>query len=55
MPTYIVKVARHYDYEVEVEASNPDEAREIVRDFDIEDLEPHETNAYFDFEFGEEK
>jgi hypothetical protein len=50
---YIVDVTRVYQYSVPVMAKNEDDAREIVRDFDIEDLEPYQTNAYFDFEFGE--
>lgn len=52
MPKYTVTVERHYSYEVPVEANDEYEAREIVRNYDIEDLEPYETNAYFDFEFG---
>ncbi len=53
MPKYTVKVARHYSYEVPVEASDEHEARDMVRDYEIEDLEPFETDAYFDFEFAE--
>lgn len=52
MPKYIVTVKRHYSYEVPVEAKDEYEAREMVRDYEIEDLEPYETNAYFDFELG---
>jgi hypothetical protein len=52
MPKYIVEVSRHYDYEVPVFAKDEDEARELVRDYEIEDLEPYQTNAYFDFDFG---
>jgi len=53
MPKYTVSVERHYSYEVPVEAEDQYEAREIVRTYEIEDLEPFETNAYFDFESGE--
>ena len=52
MPSYIVNVERHYSYAVPVDAEDEYAAREIVRDYEIEDLEPFETNAYFDFEFG---
>ena len=52
MPKYTVNVERHYYYEVPVEADNEYDAREKVRDYEIEDLEPYETNAWFDFEFG---
>ena len=52
MPKYTVAVERHYYYEVPVEADNEYEAREKVRDYEIEDLEPFETNAWFDFELG---
>lgn len=54
MAKYTVEVNRHYTYVVTVEAKDEIEARELVRDYDIEDLEPFETDAYFDFEFGEE-
>jgi hypothetical protein len=52
MPKYTVNVERHYSYIVPVEARDEDEAREMVRDYEIEDLEPYETNAYFDFDFA---
>ncbi len=53
MPKYIVTVERHYSYEVPVEASDEYEAREMVRDYEIEDLEPFETDAYFDFQLAQ--
>jgi hypothetical protein len=52
MPKYTVNVERHYSYAVPVEADDEYTAREMVRDYEIEDLEPYETNAYFDFELG---
>jgi hypothetical protein len=55
MPKYTVAVERHYYYDVPVEADNEYEAREKVRDYEIEDLEPFETNAWFDFELGIDK
>lgn len=48
MGTYKVKVSRHYTYEIEVEASHAVEAIDAARDWEIEDLEPYETSAWFD-------
>lgn len=53
MPNYTVTVERHYSYEVPVDAVDEQEARAIVRDYEIEDLEPYETDAYFDFGFAQ--
>lgn len=50
MSYYKIKVVRHYEYEVFVSAENGYKAREAVRDYEIEDLEPHEVKAYFDYE-----
>jgi hypothetical protein len=49
-----VKVERHYSYEVVVAADSAEQARELVRDYEIEDLESFETDAWFDFSFAEE-
>ena len=54
MSKFEVEVNRHYTYKVTVEAEDEFAARELVRDFEIEDLEPFETNAWFDFGFAEE-
>lgn len=50
MPIHIIKVVRKYEYQVSVNAPDEYEAIEIVRDYEIEDLEPHEVDASFDFE-----
>ena len=49
MPNYIVNVERHYSYAVSVEAEDEEEAIEAIRNYEIEDLEPFETDAYFEF------
>ena len=49
MPSYTVVVERHYTYEVPVEADDEMAAVDLVRDYEIEDLEPYEVDAYFDF------
>lgn len=54
MGKYTVEVNRHYTYVVTVHAEDEHAARELVRDFEIEDLEPFETDAWFDYEFAEE-
>lgn len=53
MSKYVVEVNRHYTYEIEIEADDEMEAIEHARDYDIEDLEPHETDAYFNYEISE--
>ena len=50
MSKYTVEVNRHYTYEVTIEAEDEFEAVELVRDYEIEDLEPHEVDAYFNFD-----
>jgi hypothetical protein len=50
---HIVKVVRYYEYEVPIDSSEAEDiydAIELVRDFEIEDLEPYEVQAYFEFE-----
>lgn len=47
MAKYTVEIHRHYTYEIEVEADDELEAVEASRDWEIEDLEPHETDAWF--------
>jgi hypothetical protein len=54
MSKFEVEVNRHYTYKVTVEAEDEFAARELVRDFEIEDLEPFETDAWFDFGIAEE-
>lgn len=54
MPKFDVEVNRHYVYHVVVEAEDSYAARELVRDFEIEDLEPFETDAWFDFALADE-
>ena len=54
MKKYSVDVERCYTYQVTVEATSPEEAREIVRGYTIEELEPFENGAWFDFEIGVE-
>lgn len=53
MKQYTVQVQRHYTYEVAVEASDEVDAIDQIRDFEIEDLEPYETDAYFSFDVSE--
>lgn len=48
MATYKIQVDRHYTYEIEIEAKDEYEAIEKSRDWEIDDLEPYEVNAYFD-------
>lgn len=50
MPKFKVEVHRHYTYEIDVEANDEFDAQENARDWEIEDLEPHETDAYFTYE-----
>lgn len=50
MSKYTIEVNRHYTYEVTVEASDEFEAIDLVRDYEIEDLEEFETDAYFNFD-----
>lgn len=54
MSKFEVEVNRHYTYKVTVEAEDEFAARELVRDFEIEDLEEFETDAWFDFGLAEE-
>ena len=54
MTKFEVEVNRHYTYKVTVEAEDEFAARELVRDFEIEDLEEFETDAWFDFGLAEE-
>ena len=54
MAKFEVEVNRHYTYKVIVDAEDGMAARELVRDFEIEDLEPYETDAWFDFGIAEE-
>lgn len=50
MSEFIVAVKRTYEYEVRVIAKDEYDALEGVRDYEIEDLEPYEVNAEFDYE-----
>jgi len=50
MAKYTVEIHRHYTYEIEIDAKSEREAVEASRDWEIEDLEPHETNAWFTYE-----
>lgn len=54
MGKFEVEVNRHYTYKVTVDAEDGVAARELVRDFEIEDLEPFETEAWFDFALADE-
>lgn len=54
MAKFEVEVNRHYTYKVSVDAEDAFAARELVRDFEIEDLEQFETDAWFDFGLAEE-
>jgi hypothetical protein len=54
MTKYIVEVTRSYTYRVPTEAQNEQHARELVRGLDVEEIEQYESNAFWDFEFGEE-
>ena len=49
MNEYTVIVERHYSYEVTIKADTESQAVEQVRDFEIEDLEPFEVDAWFTF------
>ncbi len=50
MPTYKIQATRIHVYEVEVEADDEYEAREDVRNWDIEDFENSEVDAIWDFD-----
>lgn len=47
MAKYKVEVNRHYTYQIEIEAKNEYEAYEQSREWEIEDLEPFEVDAWF--------
>ena len=50
MEKFDFEVIRTYRYRVPIEATDYYDALEIIRDFEIEDLEPFEVDAKFDFE-----
>lgn len=54
MRKYIVEVTRSYTYRVPTEAQDEQHARELVRGLDNEEIEQFLSNAFWDFEFGEE-
>jgi hypothetical protein len=53
MPRFIIEVKRNYEYAVPIEADNEYDAIQLVRDYEIEDLEEYETNAYWVFDAEE--
>lgn len=50
MAKYKVEVNRHYTYVIEVDATDEMDAIEQSRDWEIEDLEPHQTDAWFNYD-----
>jgi hypothetical protein len=50
MPKFEIKVVRNYEYAVFVEAANGHAAIEVIRDYEIEDLDEFEVAASFDYE-----
>jgi hypothetical protein len=48
MPKYQIEVSRHYTYKIEVEADSEIDAYYEARTWEIEDLEPYETAAWFE-------
>jgi hypothetical protein len=48
MPKYTIEVSRHYVYQIEVDATDEMAAYQEGRNWEIEDLEPYETKAWFD-------
>lgn len=50
MSKYTVEVNRHYTYELVIDADDEMSAIEQARDYEIEDLEEHETDAYFNYD-----
>ena len=53
MENYTVKVTRQYTYEVPIMATDEDQARNLARGLEVEEIEEYETSAFWDFEFGE--
>ena len=53
MKNYTVKVTRQYTYEVPIMATDEDQARNLARGLEVEEIEEYETSAFWDFEFGE--
>lgn len=50
MASYTVKAIRHYEYEVVVDAEDEFDALDQMKDWEIEDFEPFESDAYWNFD-----
>lgn len=50
MSKYTIEVNRHYTYELEIEAEDEVAAIEEARDYEIEDMEDFEKDAWFTFD-----
>lgn len=53
MTKYLITAVLQVEYEIEVEATNEDEAQASLNEWIDDDFKPYQTNAVWDFEIQE--